>query len=401
MTATPQTDALAGIRVLDFTSMIAGPYAGRLMADVGAEVIKIEPPGGEDMRQRAPLRAGHSTYFGQLNAGKKSVALDMKTPQAIALVKQMVEQADVVLENFRPGVMARLGLDYETLAAINPRLVYCSISGHGQTGPKADQPAYAPIVHASSGFDRALMHYAGDREQPAAGAVFIADILGGIYAMSGIQTALLQRLQTGLGQRVDVALTDCMLNLLVYELQAAQLPPAAARFTYGPIRASDGDLIVTPITNRNFLAMCEAIGRPELKSDERFATIAMRSRNWRDLMNTVEEWSKVRTVAECLAAFDAGGVPSARYNDPVDALTDEQLLSRGTFVKVRDAVGEFTGVNPPYRLSGSRADLRSPVPESGEHTEAVLRELLGLGADKLRQAREQGIFGKQAPVPDA
>jgi hypothetical protein len=394
MTATPQKDALAGIRVLDFTSMIAGPYAGRLMADVGAEVIKIEPPGGEDMRQRAPMREGHSTYFGQLNAGKKSIALDLKTPAAIALIKRMVAKADVVLENFRPGVMARLGLDYDTLAAINPRLVYCSISGHGQTGPKADQPAYAPIVHASSGFDRTLMRYAGDREQPAAGAVFIADVLGGIYAMSGVQTALLQRAQTGVGQRVDVALTDCMLNLLVYELQAAQLPPAGARFTYGPIRASDGDLIVTPITHRNFLAMCEAIGRSELKADERFATIAMRSRNWRHLMNIVEEWSSRQSVATCLAAFDAAGVPSARYNEPADALDDAHLIERGTFIKVRDAVGEFTGVNPPYRLSGSKAELRSPVPEAGEHTDAVLQAVLGAGADELRQARDGGAFGK-------
>jgi CoA:oxalate CoA-transferase len=395
MTAPPQTDALAGIRVLDFTSMIAGPYAGRLMADVGAEVIKIEPPGGEDMRQRAPLREGHSTYFGQLNAGKKSIALDMKTPAAIALLKRMAAEADVVLENFRPGVMARLGLDYDTLSAINPRLVYCSISGHGQSGPKADQPAYAPIVHASSGFDRALMRYAGDRDQPAAGAVFIADILGGIYAMSGIQTALLQRARSGLGQRVDVALTDCMLNLLVYELQAAQLPPAGARFTYGPVRACDGDLIVTPITDRNYAALCEAIGRPALKADERFARVAMRSRNWRHLMNIVEEWSSGQSVAACLAALAAAGVPSARYNEPADALTDAHLLARGTFTRVRDAVGEFTGVNPPYRLSGARADLRSPVPQAGEHTEEVLQQLLGLGAHELREARAGGAFGAQ------
>jgi crotonobetainyl-CoA:carnitine CoA-transferase CaiB-like acyl-CoA transferase len=393
MTEPASNDALTGIRVLDFTSMIAGPYAARLMADVGAEVIKIEPPGGEDMRQRAPLRDGHSTYFGQLNAGKKSVALDMKNPAAIALIKRMVAQADVVLENFRPGVMARLGLDYETLAELNPRLVYCSISGNGQTGPKADQPAYAPIVHASSGFDRTLMRYAGDREQPAAGAVFIADVLGGIYAMSAIQTALLHRARTGLGQRVDVALMDCMLNLLVYELQAAQVPPAGARFTYGPVRASDGDIIVTPITHRNFTAMCEAIGRPELKTDERFASVAARSRNWNELMANVGAWAKTRSVAQCLKALDAAGVPATDYRDPADALTDPQLLARGTFVKVSDGVGEFTGVNPPYRLSASKADLRSPVPEAGGQTEDVLRELLGLDAHALRLARERGAFG--------
>ena len=181
MTATTtKTDALAGLCVLDFTSMIAGPYAARLLTDVGAEVIKIESPEGDDMRQRAPLRNGHGTYFGQLNAGKKSVTLDLKNPAGVALAKRMVEKADVVLENFRPGVMRRLGLDYATLAGINPRLVYCSISGYGQTGPDADKPAYAPVVHAGSGFDRALMRYAGDRDRPAAGAVFMADVLGGM-----------------------------------------------------------------------------------------------------------------------------------------------------------------------------------------------------------------------------
>ena len=298
MTSTPDTkdDALTGIRVLDFTSMIAGPYASRLMADLGAEVIKIEPPGGEDMRQRAPLRDGHSSYFGQLNAGKKSVALDLKNTAANALVRQMVVAADVVVENFRPGVMARLGLDYVTLAALNPRLVYCSISGYGQTGPNAERPAYAPIVHAASGFDRALMDYAGDRAQPAAGAVFIADLLGGIYAMSAIQTALLQRARTGLGQQVDVALMDCMLNLLVYELQAAQQPAAAPRLTYGPTRASDGDFLVAPITQRNFHALCDAIDRPELKGDERFASIAARSGHWKALMACVQDWADGRSV---------------------------------------------------------------------------------------------------------
>jgi crotonobetainyl-CoA:carnitine CoA-transferase CaiB-like acyl-CoA transferase len=179
----------------------------------------------------------------------------------------------------------------------------------------------------------------------------------------------------------------------VYELQAAQVPPAGPRFTYGPVRASDGDFIVTPITHRNFTAMCEAIGRPELKSDERFASVAARSRNWNELMANVGAWAKTRRVAECLKALEAAGVPATDYRDPADALTDPQLLARGTFVKVSDGVGEFTGVNPPYRLSASKADLHSLVPEAGGQTEDVLRELLGLDAHALRQAREHGAFG--------
>ena len=387
-------DALAGIRVLDFTSMIAGPYAARLLADVGAEVIKIEPPDGEDMRQRAPLHNGHSRYFGQLNAGKKSIALDLKHLETQALVKRMVEQADVVVENFRPGVMARLGLDYATLAAINPRLVYCSISGYGQTGAAAGRPAYAPVVHAASGFDAALAQYAGERSRPAAGAIFIADVLGGIYACSAIQTALLQRARTGVGQQIDVALMDCMLNLLVYEMQAAQLPAAAPRFAYGPIRAADGDVLVAPITQRNFTALCDTIGQPGLKQDPRFATVPARTRHWHELMAYAETWSSRRSVRECIETLEAGGVPCSHYGEPGDALTNPDLIARGTFAQVRDGGGTFTGINAPYRMSGTGANLGASVPAKGEHTASLLRDLLGMNEADLLQAREQGLFGK-------
>src|ERR1700676_3325049 len=245
-----KTTPLQGIRVLDFSIMLAGPYCARLLADVGAHVIKIEPPEGDDMRLRTPLRDGNSAYFGQLNAGKRSLALDLKSAEAIKLVHRLIVETDVLVENFRPGVMDRLGLGYEALRGINPRLIYCSISGYGQTGPAAERAAYAMIVHAESGFDRALMRYAGDRDRPATGAVFVADVLGGIFGYSAIQTALVQRGRTGQRQRVDVALMDCMLNLLVYELQEAQFPNQSPRPTYGPVRAKDGDLLIAPVTSR-------------------------------------------------------------------------------------------------------------------------------------------------------
>ena len=394
MTAAAKTDALEGLCVLDFTSMIAGPYAARLLADVGAAVIKIESPDGDDMRQRAPLRQGHGTYFGQLNAGKKSITIDLKKPEGMRLAKRMVEKADVVLENFRPGVMRRLGLDYATLAAINPRLVYCSISGYGQSGPDADKPAYAPVVHAGSGFDRALMRYAGDRDRPAAGAVFMADVLGGIYAFSAIQTALLQRSRTGAGQQIDVALMDCMLNLLVYELQEAQFPVPGKRHTYGPIRAADTDFLIAPITQRNFVTLCEAIGQPELIQDARFASVAARSRHWQDLMATVEAWAAQRSARECVQLFEAAGVPCSLYADPADALTNPHLLARGLFTRVTDGAGEFTGVNPPYRMSGTPSDLRSPVPQKGEHSASTLRTMLGIGGEELERLTASGVLGK-------
>ena len=266
--------------------------------------------------------------------------------------------------------------------------------GYGQTGAAAGRPAYAPVVHAASGFDQALAHYAGERSRPAAGAIFIADVLGGIYACSGIQTALLQRVYTGLGQQIDVALMDCMLNLLVYELQAAQLPAAAPRFAYGPIRAADGDLLVAPITQRNFIALCDAIGQPELKQDPRFATVPARTRHWHALMACAETWTSRRSVDQCIEVLEAGGVPCSHYGEPGDALTNPDLIARGTFAQVRDGGGEFTGINAPYRMSGTGVNLGGSVPAKGEHTASLLRDLLGLSEAGLLQARDQGLFGK-------
>ena len=399
--ASPQDNALAGLHVLDFSIMLAGPYCTRLLADLGADVIKIEPPEGDDMRQRAPLRPGpagpHSTYFGQLNAGKRSVALDLKHPDALALVRRLAEQCDVLVENFRPGVMQRLGLGYEALAALNPKLIYCSISGYGQTGPGAERAAYAMMVQAASGFDRSLMRYAGDRDRPAPSAVFIADVLGGLYACSAIQTALLQRARTQQGQRVDVALMDCMLNLLVYELQEAQFPVATPRPAYGPVRTRDGDVLIAPITQRNFEALCDVTRLPALRNDARFATVPTRGANWAAMMDVVEEWSRERTLAQCLSALDAGGVPCAAYADPADALTDEHLRARGVFSEVHDGAGRFTGVNPPWQMSGTPTHTRGWVPGVGEHTADVLRDTLKLDTAALERLRAAGAFGTSRP----
>jgi crotonobetainyl-CoA:carnitine CoA-transferase CaiB-like acyl-CoA transferase len=373
------SDALSGLRVLDFSIMMAGPYCGRLLADLGADVVKIEPPEGDDMRLRAPLREGQSAYFGQLNAGKRSLALDLKKRGDLETARQLAARADVVLENFRPGVMDRLGLGATALRARNPRLVYCSISGYGQEGPAADKAAYAMIVQAESGFERTLMRYAGDRARPAATATFVADLLGGVYAFGAIQTALLQRQRTGQGQVIDVALMDCMLNLMVYELQEAQFPVTTPRPTYGPVAARDGDVLVVPITPRNFSALCEVTGLPELRSDPRFGSLPLRNANWHAMMKIVEGWTRERTVAECVVAFEAAGVPCARYADPGDALQDAHLRERGVFQRVQDAAGAFQGVNPPWKMSGTASHLRGAVPGVGEHGDPVLRDWLGDG----------------------
>ena len=388
------TPPLDGIRVLDFSIMLAGPYCARLLADVGADVIKIEPPEGDDMRLRTPVRDGHSAYFGQLNAGKRSLALDLKSADAIKLVYQLVAETDILVENFRPGVMDRLGLGYEALRKINPRLIYCSISGYGQTGPEAERAAYAMIVHAESGFDRSLMRYAGDRDRPATGAIFVADVLGGIFGYSAIQTALVQRGRTGQGQRIDVALMDCMLNLLVYEMQEAQFPILASRPTYGPVRTLDGDILIAPVTVRNFTALCEVTGQAELGTDPRFATVPARGANWTAMMQVIEQWTQRHTVRECIAALEKAGVPCAEYRDPGAALTDPHLLQRGAFATIADAAGEFTGVNAPWKMSAADTAMKREIPGVGAHRDEVLSETLGLSAEAIVGLAAAGAFGK-------
>ncbi len=388
------TPPLDGIRVLDFSIMLAGPYCARLLADVGADVIKIEPPEGDDMRLRTPVRDGHSAYFGQLNAGKRSLALDLKNTDAIKLVHWLVAETDILVENFRPGVMDRLGLGYDALLKINPRLIYCSISGYGQTGPDSERAAYAMIVHAESGFDRSLMRYAGDRDRPATGAIFVADVLGGIFGYSAIQTALVQRGRTGQGQRIDVALMDCMLNLLVYEMQEAQFPIHASRPTYGPVRTRDGDILIAPVTVRNFTALCEVTGQAELRTDPRFATVPARGANWTAMMQVIEQWTQRHTVRECIAALEKAGVPCAEYRDPGAALTDPHLLQRGAFATIADKAGAFTGVNAPWKMSGADTAMKREIPDVGAHRDEVLSKTLGMSAEAIIGLAAAGAFGK-------
>src|SRR6516162_3116227 len=218
--------ALGGLRVLDFTTTIAGPHCTRLLADLGAEVVKIEAPEGDMMRTRPPLRNGASTSFGQLNAGKKSIILDLKSPPGVEAARRLVATADVGVENFRPGVMRRFGLDYDVLEEIKHELIYCAISGYGQTGPSSQLPAYAPVIHAASGYDLAHMAYQGEARRPDYCGIYIADVLTGTYAFGAVLAALHQRQATGEGQMIDISMLESMLTLTLSEIQAAQFAVA-------------------------------------------------------------------------------------------------------------------------------------------------------------------------------
>ncbi|SKA34140.1 Crotonobetainyl-CoA:carnitine CoA-transferase CaiB [Enhydrobacter aerosaccus] len=358
---------LAGMRVVDFTSMIAGPYCARLLADCGAEVLKIEEPHGDHMRSRPPLRDGHSAYFGHLNAGKKSLVLDLKSDTGRKAALELVKGSDVVLENFRPGVMRRLGLDYAALAGIKRDLVYCSISGFGQTGPRAQQPAYAPVIHAASGFDHTQFTYQDGQDRPAKTGIFVADVLAAVYAFGAIQTALIGRLRHGHGQFIDVALMDSMLNLLVFECQEAQFPSDTRRPLYVPMRARDGFVIVAPVNQRNFEQLADAVGHSEWKSDPRFATVSARTAHWDALMAAIEEWTAPRPARSCEETLMAAGVPCSRYLTVAEALADPQLAARGALARVRDGAGEFLVPNPPFRFADGSVGVGSTVPELGAH----------------------------------
>jgi CoA:oxalate CoA-transferase len=376
MTSLPA--ALAGIRVVDFTTMIAGPYCSRLLADCGAEVLKIEEPGGDHMRNGRPLRGGHNAYFAGLNCGKKSLAIDLKSPAGRACAAGLVRASDIVLENYRPGVMKRLGLDYETLSLAKPDLVYCSISGFGQTGPRATQPAYAPVIHAASGLDHTQFMYQGGKDRPAKTGIFVADVLAAVYAFGAIQTALVGRLRHGRGQRIDVALMDAMIGLLVYECQEAQFPGDAPRHLYGPLAASDGFVTVAPVNQRNFEQLAHATGNAGWIDDPRFASTQSRSSNWDRLMAELETWTQARTALDCEQTLMAAGVPCSRYLTVAEAIRDPQAVARGTMAEVEDGAGILRVPNAAFKFADGSVGVRPHVPTLGEHTNETLERLLGL-----------------------
>jgi len=386
-------ELLGQFKVLDFSSVMAGPFCTRLMADLGADVIKVETFEGDQMRHRPPVRQGASSYFANLNCGKKSIVLDLKSGEGRQLARDLSRRADVVIENFRPGVMKRLGLGYEELSASNARLVYCSISGFGQTGPYAERPAYAPVLHAASGFDVANFNYQDGLERPLNCGTFIADVLGGVYAFSAIQSALLHREKSGVGQSIDVSMMEAMLSMLVYEVQEAQFPQGKRRFLFTPCRASDGFLMIAPTSQRNFEQFCDAIDQPDLKLDVRFTKQRIREQHWPELMEIVEQWTSTRAAKVCEEHFLSHGVPCSRYNSVGDLLDDPQALHRGTFEKIEDAAGSLRVTNPPFRFSRGRALARNKIAALGEDSEAVLQSELGLNVDDIRKLRESGIVG--------
>src|SRR2546423_6248244 len=377
------TKSFAGLRVLDFSTTIAGPHCTRMLADMGAEVIKVESVEGDTMRKRPPVRNGFSTAFGQLNVGKKSLVLDLKSPDAVEIIRRLVVSADILVENFRPGVMRRLKLDYGSLRELNPKLIYCSISGYGQTGPSAELPAYAPVIHAASGYEMAHLAYQPGRTRPDYCGIYHADVLTGVYAFGAISAALYQRHSTQQGQHIDVSMLESMLSLTLSELQWSQFEvKPTQRPMFGPIETSNGYVMMAIASEKTFQSLMQVIGHPEWVSDPRFAKYSDRRENWVSLIEGVEAWSRTVTTGQCLAALNEHGVPSSAYRTVAEALRDPQIAHRGALAEVEDDGGTFKVLNLPFRMSGAKVSAAQRMSTLGEHTRAYLKET-GLSEDEI------------------
>lgn len=372
---TDMTRPLDGLRILDFSTTIAGPHCSRLLADMGADVVKVESPEGDLMRSRPVQRDGFSTMFGQLNAGKKSIVLDLKKPEAVAAIKKLAATVDILVENYRPGVMKRLGLDYAELCKVNPRLIYCAISGYGQTGPGAGRPAYAPVIHASTGYDMAHLFYQQGRQRPDNCGIFVADYASGAYAMGAILAAVHQRHATGKGQMVDVSMFETLVGMLLGEVNRAQFDfEMPSRPMYGPIEASDGYVMLATASEKTFQDMATAAGRRDWLTDPRFEKYKDRRMNWGVLVDELEEWSKKMSVKEVVAALEKQGVPCSPYVTVTEALQDPQVEHRGSLCTIEDGGGTYQSPAPPFRFSGSPLQSGPKVAALGEDTKTVLAQ---------------------------
>src|SRR6266545_1313091 len=390
--------ALDGVRVLDLTQVMAGPFCCMLLGDLGAEVIKIEPPGGETTRGMLELVPGVSASFLAVNRNKRGITLDLKAPADVETLKRLVATADVLVENYRPGVMARLGLDHRTLTAINPRLVYCSISGFGQTGPYASRGGFDLIAQGMSG----IMSATGSPDGPPVKVgVPITDLGAGLFGVFGILCALRARRVTGRGQLVDTSLFEAGLALSAWEATeywyTGQIPRrlgTAHRLNapYQAFRASDSRFTVGAANSRLWPRFCQLLGLERLVDDPRFGTVGDRVKNQRELERVIEEVTVTQSRAHWLERCEAAGIPAGPIYSVPEALADPHAQSRG-MVQEYDypGAGRVKALGNPVKLSGSPARLHRGAPRLGEDTEAVLAEL-GLSGGEIDALRNRGAI---------
>ena len=375
---------LAGLTVLDLTRVLSGPYCTMVLADLGARVIKVEQPGtGDDTRHWGPPFVGEeSAYFLSINRNKESVCLDFKHPGGRGVLERLLDHADVLVENFKPGTLDRAGFGWDAVHARWPKVIYASISGYGQTGPRRNEPGYDAVIQAEGG----LMSVTGDGDGPAYRlGVAISDIVAGLFAAQGVMAALFARERTGAAQRVDIGMLDTTAALLTYQagnyFATGRAPqrlgnrhPTIA--PYETFRTSDGEIVIAVGNDAIWRRFCPAIGRPELAEDTRFATNRDRLSNYAELRTALEAVLATRTRADWTARFHAASVPCGSVRDVAEVLADPHLHARemvGTLE--HPTVGPTRVMGTPIKLSETPGSLRTPPPTLGQHTAAVLEEL--------------------------
>ncbi len=403
--------ALSHIRVLDLSRVLAGPWAGQLLGDLGAEVIKVERPGsGDDTRHWGPPYikdaqgndSAEAAYFQSANRNKQSLTLDFTQPEGQRLVRELVAQCDVLLENFKVGGLAAYGLDYPSLKAINPRLIYCSITGFGQSGPYARRAGYDFMIQGLGG----LMSLTGIPEgEEGAGpmkvGVALTDILTGLYATVGVLAALNQREQSGIGQHIDVALLDvqvaCLanqaMNYLVTGVAPKRLGNAHPNIVpYQDFPSADGNFILAVGNDGQFRKFCEIAGIPELADDPRFASNQARVANRGELIPRLRQATVFKSTAQWIELLEAAGVPCGPINDLHQVFADPQVQSRGLRFELANALGSHTPqVASPLRLSATPVTYRLAPPLLGQHTEALLQSRLGMSLAQIMALRAAGV----------
>lgn len=397
---------LAGLRVIDYSHFLAGPYVGRCLAALGAEVIKVERPGSGDAgRQHAHvLDDQQSGYFLQLNMGKQGVSVNMRDPRGQDFMRKLCDSADVFIENYRPGALDKLGLGYAELSARNPRLVYCSISAYGHTGPDAHRAGFGLIAEAKSG----IMQMVGmPGEAPPLLRISLGDMYTGIHAVAAINAALLGRVTSGKGQHIDMALYDCLVSMHEYAVQCYTLSGGTVlpeqtghdmptSTLYGVFRAADGDLVLAAQVDdawKRFAMLIEQHGGPVgFGSDTRFHTSGGRNAAREDILAAVKPWVAARTVAEVLALMDAIDVPAAKVQRIDEVINDPQIQARGMVMEQEHPRhGTLRLPNLPFRFSGCDTTIRQVAPDLGQHNAEVATSL-GFSADEIAAMEADGVL---------
>lgn len=397
-----ESKALSNITVLDLTRVMAGPYCTMYLADLGANVIKIENPnGGDDTRKFPPFKNGESLYYANVNRNKKGITLNLKAPEGKEMFKKMVESADVVVENYRPGVMEKLGLGYDVLKEINPRLVYGAVSGFGSYGPLHERPGYDIIAQAMSG----LMSLTGvEGGGPLRTGSAIGDLVGGLNLVIGILAALNERLITGKGQRVDISLVDGLVSFLETNTQRYQADgvqpkrmgnryPSAA--PYDSFKASDGEFVIGCGNDKLFKLLCEKVlNRPELPTDPSYDSPTHRLENQAALKVIVEEWSVQHTIEEAVDIILGAGVPAAPIYDIKAVMENEHIAkAREMFIDCEHPVAGHLRLNGnPVKLLDSMPGLRMPAPALGQHNAEIYGAALGLSEEELAELKAKQVI---------